>query len=181
MKGLRLAVIAGTSEATDLIAVLPEQDCVTAFAATEYGKTILEGQHCTVRVGRLDADGFRFALRGMDAVIDASHPFAQVVTETVRQVCAELELPYFRLGRQKMTYDYRQINRVKRWNDMGKRCAEIVQGREQFFRNVLTLSCPERKTDDIAGIAENDIGKVIEDKFFYLSRIHFNHLNASFP
>lgn len=74
MKGLRLAVIAGTSEATDLIAVLPEQDCVTAFAATEYGKTILEGQHCTVRVGRLDADGFRFALRGMDAVIDASHP-----------------------------------------------------------------------------------------------------------
>ena len=110
MKGLRLAVIAGTSEATDLIAVLPEQDCVTAFAATEYGKTILEGQHCTVRVGRLDADGFRFALRGMDAVIDASHPFAQVVTETVRQVCAELELPYFRLGRQKMTYDFPEIS-----------------------------------------------------------------------
>lgn len=109
VKGLRLAVIAGTSEATDLIAVLPEQDCVTAFAATEYGKTILEGQHCTVRVGRLDADGFRFALRGMDAVIDASHPFAQVVTETVRQVCAELELPYFRLGRQKMTYDYSRV------------------------------------------------------------------------
>ena len=103
MKGLRLAVIAGTSEATDLIATLPEQDSVTAFAATEYGKTILEGQHCMVRVGRLDADGFRFALRGMDAVIDASHPFAQVVTETVRQVCAELELPYFRLGRQKIT------------------------------------------------------------------------------
>ena len=49
---------------------------------------------------------------------------------------------------------------------MGKRCAEIVQGREQFFRNVLTLSCPERKTDDIAGIAENDISKVIENEFF---------------
>ena len=64
---------------------------------------------------------------------------------------------------------------------MGKRCAEIVQGREQFFRNVLTLSCPERKTDDIAGIAENDIGKVIENEFFYLSRIHSNHLNVSFP
>ena len=56
-----------------------------------------------------------------------------------------------------------------------------VQGREYLFRNVLTLSCPERKTDDIAGIAENDIGKVIENEFFYLSRIHFNHLNASFP
>ena len=62
-----------------------------------------------------------------------------------------------------------QINRVKRRNDMGKRRAEIVQGREQLFRNVFTLSCPERKTDDIACITENDIGKVIEDKFFYLS------------
>ena len=47
---------------------------------------------------------------------------------------------------------------------MGKSCAKIIQGREQLFRNVLTLSCPECKTDDIAGIAENDIGKVIEDK-----------------
>ena len=56
-----------------------------------------------------------------------------------------------------------------------------VQGREYLFRNVLTLSCSECKTDDIACITENDIGKVIEDKFFYLSRIHSNHLNASFP
>ena len=74
-----------------------------------------------------------------------------------------------------------QINRVKRWNDMGKRCTEIVQGREYLFRNVLTLSCPERKADDVTGIAENDIGKVIENEFFYLSRIHSDHLNASFP
>lgn len=52
---------------------------------------------------------------------------------------------------------------------MGKRCAEIVQGREYLFRNVLTLSCPERKTDDIACITENDVGEVIENEFFYLS------------
>lgn len=49
---------------------------------------------------------------------------------------------------------------------MGKRCTEIVQGREYLFRNVLTLSCPERKADDITGIAENDVGKVIENEFF---------------
>ena len=48
MKGLRLAVIAGTSEATDLIAALPEQDSVTAFAATEYGKTILQNWNCRI-------------------------------------------------------------------------------------------------------------------------------------
>lgn len=74
-----------------------------------------------------------------------------------------------------------QINRVKRRNDMGKRCTKIVQGREYLFRNVLTLSRSERKADDVTGIAENDIGKVIENEFFYLLCIHSNHLNASFP
>lgn len=49
---------------------------------------------------------------------------------------------------------------------MGKRCTKIVQGREYLFRSVFSISCPERKTDDIACITENDIGKVIEDKFF---------------
>lgn len=52
---------------------------------------------------------------------------------------------------------------------MCKSRAEIVQGREYLFRSVFSISCPERKTDDIACITENDIGKVIEDKFFYLS------------
>ena len=36
-------------------------------------------------------------------------PFAQEVTKTVRQVCTELQLPYFRLGRQKMTYAYDKL------------------------------------------------------------------------
>lgn len=64
---------------------------------------------------------------------------------------------------------------------MGKSRAEIVQGREYLFRNVFSLSCPERKTDNIACITENDVGEVIENEFFYLSRIHSDHLNASFP
>ena len=106
---MKIAVIAGTSEATELIAALPAEDIVTAFAATVYGKEILAGQHCTVHVGRLDTEGFRQALRGMHAVVDASHPFAQEVTKTVRQVCTELQLPYFRLGRQKMTYAYDKL------------------------------------------------------------------------
>lgn len=112
MKPLRIAVIAGTSEATELIAAMPEAYLVTAFTATAYGKEILQGQHCQVHVGRLDADGFRQALSEMDAVADASHPFAQEVTATVRQVCRELQLPYFRLGRQPVSYAYDKIVRV---------------------------------------------------------------------
>lgn len=113
MKPFSLAVIAGTSEATDLIRMLPESWNITAFAATAYGKTILEGLPCTVQVGRLDAEGFRQALADADAVADASHPFAAEVTRTVRTVCRELKLPYFRLGRPPVQYAYDQILRVQ--------------------------------------------------------------------
>ena len=74
-----------------------------------------------------------------------------------------------------------QIDRVKRRNDMGKRRAEIIQGREYLFRNVLTLSRSERKADDVTGIAENDIGEVIENEFLYFFGIHSQPPNASFP
>lgn len=113
MKPFSLAVIAGTSEATDLIRMLPESWNITAFAATAYGKTILEGLPCTVQVGRLDAEGFRQVLADADAVADASHPFAAEVTRTVRTVCRELKLPYFRLGRPPVQYAYDQILRVQ--------------------------------------------------------------------
>lgn len=113
MKPFSLAVIAGTSEATDLIRMLPESWNITAFAATAYGKTILEGLPCTVQVGRLDTEGFRQALADADAVADASHPFAAEVTRTVHTVCRELKLPYFRLGRPPVQYAYDQILRVQ--------------------------------------------------------------------
>ena len=62
---MKIAVIAGTSEATELIAALPAEDTVTAFAATAYGKEILAGQHCTVAgQGRVPAGFPRYACRG---------------------------------------------------------------------------------------------------------------------
>ena len=68
MKQRKIAVIAGTSDATDWIRSLPETDSVTAFVATPYGKEILAGTNCTVHVGRLDAAGFAEALTGFDEV-----------------------------------------------------------------------------------------------------------------
>jgi precorrin-6x reductase len=109
MNAMRIAVIAGTSDATDLIRALPDAYACTAFVATPYGKEILNGTGCTVLVGRLDAAGFAAALQGMDAVVDASHPFATVVTQTVRAVCQSLQIPYLRMGRTALHYAYDQI------------------------------------------------------------------------
>lgn len=112
MKQRKIAVIAGTSDATDWIRSLPETDSVTAFVATPYGKEILDGTNCTVHVGRLDAAGFAEALTGFDEVVDASHPFAVVVTETVKAVCQAKQIPYTRISRPTLHYDYEKLHIV---------------------------------------------------------------------
>ena len=112
MKQRKIAVIAGTSDATDWIRSLPETDSVTAFVATPYGKEILAGTNCTVHVGRLDAAGFAEALTGFDEVVDASHPFAVVVTETVKAVCQAKQIPYTRISRPALHYDYEKLHVV---------------------------------------------------------------------
>ena len=53
--------------------------------------------------------------------------------------------------------------------------------REYLFRNIIALSRSESKKNDVSCIAENDVGKVIQNEFFYFSCIHSGHLNASFP
>ena len=54
MRKFRLAVIAGTSDATDFISSLADECEITAFTATEYGREILKGIKCEVHCGRLD-------------------------------------------------------------------------------------------------------------------------------
>ncbi len=109
MKKLNIAVIAGTSEATDFIDMLPDKYNVTAFVATGRGKKILENTKCSVCVGRLDKKGFSERLKNFDVIADLSHPFAVIVSDTVKKVCKQLEIPYFRAGREKILYDYKRI------------------------------------------------------------------------
>lgn len=152
MKPFRVAVIAGTSDATDLICALPKHYEVTAFVATEYGKTILVGTACTVRVGRLNENDFAVALGDFDAVVDASHPFAVVVTKTVRTVCETLQLPYVRLSRPQMQYDDAGIH----WVDSKESAAKLLcnmAGNLLFTTGANTLAFYEANVTDFANRA----------------------------
>lgn len=106
---MKIAVIAGTGEATELIDIISQRHEVTAFTATSYGTEILRNSDCRVNEGRLDEEGFTAALSGFDAVADMSHPFAEIVSVTVKKVCLKLDIPYVRGGREKLNYDYEKI------------------------------------------------------------------------
>lgn len=123
---LKIAVIAGTSEATELINLISDRFDVTAFTATPYGSSILSSCSCRINQGRLDETGFAEVLPEFDAVADMSHPFAEIVSDTVKKVCRELNLPYFRGGREKVFYDYDRISYV----DSKEEAAELLKSLE---------------------------------------------------
>lgn len=126
MRKFRLAVIAGTSDATDFISSLADECEITAFTATEYGREILKGIKCEVHCGRLDEKAFKTALLGFDAVADISHPFAVEVTKTVKKASEYLKIPYIRIGRQTINYNYEKIKYV----DSKEKASELLSETE---------------------------------------------------
>ena len=100
----KICIIAGTTEARRLVELLSTQPVsVTACVATEYGETLLpEGGNVTVRSGRIPVDGIIQMLSNtkFDLVIDATHPYAASITESVARACAETGTEYLRLLRE---------------------------------------------------------------------------------
>ena len=146
---MKIAVIAGTSDATELIRIISQEYQITAFTATEYGREILQSCNCSVSVGRLDVTGFTEKLADFALVIDASHPFAEEVTKTVKTVCESLELTYLRLLRPAQVFHSERIHAV----DSKEEACKILSGMPGnilFTTGVKTLAFYEEHIPDFA-------------------------------
>ena len=99
----RLCVFAGTTEGRELVEFICTQDLtVTACVATEYGETLLKPhENLTISAQRLTEQEMEalFSREKFDLVIDATHPYASVVTENIASACEKAGVPYQRLLR----------------------------------------------------------------------------------
>lgn len=97
---MRVLLLGGTSEARALAALLqPHVDVVSSLAGRVPDPALPVG---TVRIGGFGGvDGMRLWLvdSGVDAVVDATHPFAATITAHAAAVCGQLRLPYLVLAR----------------------------------------------------------------------------------
>jgi precorrin-6A/cobalt-precorrin-6A reductase len=97
---MRILLLGGTSEARALAAHLhPDIDVISSLAGRVPDPALPVGQ---VRIGGFGgADGLRDWLRGagVDAVVDATHPFAAKITATAATVCRDLGVPHLVLVR----------------------------------------------------------------------------------
>ena len=96
-------LFAGTTEGRRVAEALRGRNVTLRVSvATEYGETLIEpADNIRVLAGRKDAAQITELIRdtGTQLVIDATHPYAASVTQTLRTVCRETGTEYLRLLR----------------------------------------------------------------------------------
>lgn len=99
----KVCVFAGTTEGRELVEFLSSQPIeVTACVATEYGETLLPtADNLTVSARRLPVAEITQLLSktAFDLVIDATHPYAASITESISAACQATGTEYLRLLR----------------------------------------------------------------------------------
>lgn len=88
---MKVLVFAGTTEGRKIAEWLDEHRIESYVSvATEYGSTLLEAcKYVHVMCGRMNVEEMEAFLveKQIDVVVDATHPFAEVVTENIQSAC----------------------------------------------------------------------------------------------
>lgn len=103
-----ILVLSGTEEGKEIVRRLHgEGVSLLTTVATEYGKKMFEqaGMEAVCLQGRLDANGFSSLIkeRGVDTVVDATHPYAIEVSQNAMDACKKTNILYLRFEREEIS------------------------------------------------------------------------------
>lgn len=100
----KVLVFAGTIEGRKIAGFLDAQGvCTHVCVATEYGESLLtDSGHLKISHDRLTEEEMEALLKKeeISLVVDATHPYAQVVTDNIKKACKATEVPCLRLVRE---------------------------------------------------------------------------------
>ena len=158
----KVLIYAGTTEGRELAQELARERIYCDISvATEYGRQIMDEKispYICILQGRMTAEQMRLKCENEQylAVVDATHPFATEVSVNIRESLKGLDIPYFRLGREKIPGEEGERQAGERQageRQAGERQAGEQQAEEQnymarkYFQN--TAACVEalKKTE----------------------------------
>lgn len=98
----KICLFAGTTEGRRLAEALHASYDLTVCVATEYGEVLLDHiDGIKVHTGRMDSEQMTafFNQNSFELIIDATHPYAVLVTENIRAAAAEAGIEYMRILR----------------------------------------------------------------------------------
>ncbi|MDD6696222.1 MAG: precorrin-6y C5,15-methyltransferase (decarboxylating) subunit CbiE [Firmicutes bacterium] len=104
----KVLIYAGTTEGRELAQELARERIYCDISvATEYGRQIMDEKispYICILQGRMTAEQMHLKCENERylAVVDATHPFATEVSVNIRESLKGLDIPYFRLGREKI-------------------------------------------------------------------------------
>lgn len=113
-----ILIFAGTTEGRELSEYLAVAGIAhTLCVATEYGEIVLK-EHSLVKVhkGRMNQEEIEVYIKAgnFGAVVDATHPYAEVVTQNIKNAMQDMDIPYLRLKRESnVTSSYEKIHYFK--------------------------------------------------------------------
>ncbi|PGL68801.1 precorrin-6A reductase [Bacillus sp. AFS055030] len=113
-------VLAGTSDARALaLEIKKEGFDLLASVVTENAAVELREVGICVQVGRLtDADMVGLiATKGIQAVVDASHPFAEEASKNAIKAAETVKIPYIRYERESQKFQYDKMKVVESYEE----------------------------------------------------------------
>jgi len=108
-----ILLLGGTSETAPVANALAAAG-MEVLVSTATDNDLDVGDHPSIehRRGRMDGGEMAALIkeRAIDAIVDATHPFAEAVRATARTVADESHLAYFTFIREESSYDYEKIS-----------------------------------------------------------------------
>ncbi|MDR4950478.1 precorrin-6A reductase [Neobacillus cucumis] len=113
-------VLAGTSDARALALEIKKEDFdLLASVVTENASVELTESGIPVQVGRLTDEDMvgLFDTKGIQAVVDASHPFAEEASKNAIKAAKMVGIPYIRYERESQSFQYNNMTVVESYEE----------------------------------------------------------------
>ena len=140
----KLLLFAGTTEGRLLYERLSARGIeMDISVATEYGKELVEPLGGRIYAGRMSEEEMESAIRagGYKAVIDATHPYADIVTKNIQRACRETETLYIR------PVSYTHLDVYKRQDRSRDGCGTSVRARRTCHQPGAPKDDPSQRQD----------------------------------
>ena len=99
-------VIAGTLDGRNLAVAVQEHTGLPVLVSvvSQYGAQLASHPGIEVHEGRLNLEEMKSLIqnKGITMLIDASHPYAAIVTATAREAAADMDIPFIRFERKEV-------------------------------------------------------------------------------
>ncbi len=146
---MRYMVMSGTSDATKVIEFLSmdKDNYILATTVTDYGAKIAESAGATEVISKaLKMEDFVKVIKekNIETLIDATHPFAAVATETAIESCEKAGINYIRYERASTVLPESElIHNVNSFEEGAVKSKELIEGtggKLMHLAGVLNLS-----------------------------------------